>query len=123
MDAPVDAPAMVDAAMVGAAAVLVRVQGPDPKGTKRNDQSFSLFDAGITTLSASGTILQVGDRLVVVTSAHVLRPFLTKKNKCATHGRCIYTYISSSLASPDALSCTNCAAFTAPCAACVCAQA
>lgn len=63
-------------------AVLVRVQGPDPKGTKRNDQSFSLFDAGITTLSASGTILPVGDRLVVVTSANVLRPFLTQKNKC-----------------------------------------
>ena len=65
------------------AAVLVRVQGPDPKGTKRNDQSFSLFDAGITTLSASGTIVPVGERLVVVTSASVLRPFLTKKNKCA----------------------------------------
>lgn len=71
---------MVDVA--SAAAVLVRVQGPDPKGTKRNDQSFSLFDAGITTLSCSGTIMKVGERLVVVTSAHVLRPFLTKKNKC-----------------------------------------
>ncbi len=63
-------------------AVLVRVQGPDPKGTKRNDQSFSLFDAGITTLSASGTILPLGEKLVVVTSANVVRPFLTKKNKC-----------------------------------------
>ena len=64
-------------------AVLVRVQGPDPKGTKRNDQSFSLFDAGITTLSASGTIIPLGDRLVVLTSAQVLRPFLTQKNRCA----------------------------------------
>ena len=64
-------------------AVLVRIHGPDPKGTKRNDQSFSLFDAGITTLSASGTVVELGGKLVVLTTAHALRPFLTDANKCA----------------------------------------
>ena len=73
----------MDMATASRSAVLVRVQGPDPKGTKRNDQSFSLFDAGITTLSASGTIIPLGDRFVVLTSAQVLRPFLTQKNRCA----------------------------------------
>ena len=79
-------------------AVLVRVMGPDPKGTKRNDQSFSLFDAGITTLSASGTILPLGDKLAVVTSANVVRPFLTKKNKCEP--RCAAVALSRAFRRP-----------------------
>jgi|EP01049_Picozoa_sp_SAG25_P001413 hypothetical protein len=69
----------------GRHAVLVRVQGPDPKGTKRDDQSFSLFDAGITTLSASGLIVSIGGdpgvatRLAVLTTANTLRPFLIEE--------------------------------------------
>ena len=62
-------------------AVMVRVQGADPKGTKRNDQSFSLFDSGITTLSASGTIVALGEQLVVLTTANTIRPFMADNSK------------------------------------------
>ena len=62
-------------------AVMVRVEGPDPKGLHRKDQSFSLFDSGTTTLSASGLVTKLSGKWVVVTTAHTIRPFLVGKSK------------------------------------------
>ena len=64
-------------------AVLVRVKAPDPEGTRRQQQSFCLFDdaAGVSTMSCSGTLIELGDRLVVLASARVLSPFLTNRNE------------------------------------------
>ena len=64
-------------------AVLVRVRAPDPDGTRRQQQSFCLFDdaTGVSTLSCSGTLIELGDRLVVLASARVLLPFLTNRNE------------------------------------------
>ena len=62
-------------------AVMVRVEGPDPKGLKRKDQSFSLFDSGTTTLSASGLVTQLAGKHVIVTTAHIIRPYLVGKSR------------------------------------------
>jgi hypothetical protein len=64
-------------------AVLVRVRAPDPDGARRQQQSFCLFDdaTGVSTLSCSGTLIELGDRLVVLASAHVLSPFLTNRSE------------------------------------------
>ncbi|WOL10420.1 glyoxysomal processing protease, glyoxysomal [Canna indica] len=84
--------------------VMVRSQGPDPKGLKMRNHAFHLHQNGSTTLSASGILLPDGclsDRSpmfdhvcsihghsgdLVVTTASVVEPFLTAeyRNK-ATH--------------------------------------
>ncbi|THU45133.1 hypothetical protein C4D60_Mb02t14660 [Musa balbisiana] len=83
--------------------VLVRSQGPDPKGLKMRNHAFHLHQTGSTTLSASGILLPDGclsDRPpifdhvcgihrhsgdLVVTPASVVEPFLTAeyRNKTA----------------------------------------
>ncbi|CAA6671976.1 unnamed protein product [Spirodela intermedia] len=63
-------------------AVMVRVQGPDPKGLKMRGYAFHLRENGITSLSASGLLLppslERGGALVV-TTASAVEPFLPAK--------------------------------------------
>ncbi|XP_044496882.1 glyoxysomal processing protease, glyoxysomal-like isoform X2 [Mangifera indica] len=73
--------------------VLVRVQGPDPKGLKMRNHAFHQFNSGKTTLSASGMLLpnniyhvdvaerNWGVRGLVVTAASVVEPFLTMQQR------------------------------------------
>uniref|UniRef100_A0A7N0R992 Glyoxysomal processing protease, glyoxysomal n=2 Tax=Kalanchoe fedtschenkoi TaxID=63787 RepID=A0A7N0R992_KALFE len=72
-------------------AVMVRVQGPDPKGLKMRRHAFHQYNSGRTTLSASGVLLPAsffdvdmarkcfggGDVSVVVTVASVVEHFLS----------------------------------------------
>ncbi|KAJ6333507.1 hypothetical protein OIU77_009387 [Salix suchowensis] len=72
-------------------AVLVRIQGPDPKGLKMRKHAFHQYNSGDTTLSASGLLLP--DTLyaaelaksqglgLVVTVASVVEPFLSSKHR------------------------------------------
>ncbi|XP_030480156.1 glyoxysomal processing protease, glyoxysomal isoform X1 [Cannabis sativa] len=78
-------------------AVMVRVQGPDPKGLKMRNHAFHQYHSGRTTLSASGMLLPHtlydsvvaeqlcgdGDRfpVLVVTVASVVEPFLSAQHK------------------------------------------
>lgn len=77
-------------------AVMVRVQGPDPKGLKMRKHAFHHYHSGKTTLSASGMLLPDslrnysiannhiggGDNVtLVVTVASVLEPFLSKQSR------------------------------------------
>ncbi|MCO5570795.1 hypothetical protein L7F22_024523 [Adiantum nelumboides] len=63
-----------------AAAVMVRVHGPDPKGRKMRNHAFHHSESGDTTLSASGWILLNGSdsTSVVITCASIVEPFLRK---------------------------------------------
>ncbi|KAK8514054.1 hypothetical protein V6N12_008773 [Hibiscus sabdariffa] len=78
--------------------VLVRVQGPDPKGLKMRNHAFHQYQSGKTTLSASGMLLpdtlyntEVAKRIwgtdngrssmLVMTVASVIEPFLTIQHR------------------------------------------
>ncbi|XP_010057386.2 glyoxysomal processing protease, glyoxysomal [Eucalyptus grandis] len=77
--------------------VMVRVQGPDPKGLKMRNHAFHQYQSGITTLSASGMLLPDGlydvglasrvrgddnwSGAVVVTVASVVEPFLSLRRR------------------------------------------
>ncbi|KAE8728781.1 Mitochondrial arginine transporter BAC1 [Hibiscus syriacus] len=78
--------------------VLVRVQGPDPKGLKMRNHAFHQYHSGKTTLSASGMFLpdtlyntEVAKRIwdtnngrnsmLVMTVASVIEPFLTIQHR------------------------------------------
>jgi hypothetical protein len=75
-------------------AVLVKVEGPDPKGLKMRKHAFHQYHSGNATLSASGILLprdiflsgevaakvlfEAGqDMALVLTVASVVEPFLT----------------------------------------------
>ncbi|KAL2484257.1 Glyoxysomal proCES [Forsythia ovata] len=69
-------------------AVMVRVQGPDPKGLKMRNHAFHHYISGKTTLSASGTLLPgfnldastgSGNTMQVLTVASVIEPFLSQQ--------------------------------------------
>ncbi|CAI9755164.1 unnamed protein product [Fraxinus pennsylvanica] len=69
-------------------AVMVRVQGPDPKGLKMRNHAFHHYNSGKTTLSASGTLLlgfdldastSSSNTVQVLTVASVIEPFLSQK--------------------------------------------
>ncbi|KAK7840619.1 glyoxysomal processing protease [Quercus suber] len=78
-------------------AVMVRVQGPDPKGMKMRKHAFHQYHSGRTTLSASGMLLpdtlydgEVAKGLygqdnqcpvLVVTVASVVEPFLSLQHR------------------------------------------
>ncbi|XP_050287045.1 glyoxysomal processing protease, glyoxysomal isoform X1 [Quercus robur] len=78
-------------------AVMVRVQGPDPKGMKMRKHAFHQYHSGKTTLSASGMLLpdtlydgEVAKGLygqdnqcpvLVVTVASVVEPFLSLQHR------------------------------------------
>ncbi|KAG7962339.1 hypothetical protein I3843_09G062200 [Carya illinoinensis] len=78
-------------------AVMVRVQGPDPKGLKMRNHAFHQYNSGKTTLSASGMLLpdnlydaEVAKRLcsyndrcpvLVVTVASIVDPFLSLQHR------------------------------------------
>ncbi|GLT82838.1 hypothetical protein SLE2022_011740 [Rubroshorea leprosula] len=79
-------------------AVLVRVQGPDPKGLKMRKHAFHQYHSGKTILSASGMLLphtlydtevakRIWDRdigqgsVLVLTVASVIEPFLTLQHR------------------------------------------
>ncbi|KAK8952359.1 Glyoxysomal processing protease, glyoxysomal [Platanthera zijinensis] len=79
--------------------VLVRIQGPDPKGLKMRRNSFHLHQSGKTTISASGLLLHASSLnqtpkiiehilnihqfsgAVVVTVASVIHPFLVAEHR------------------------------------------
>lgn len=68
-----------------AAAVMVRVHGPDPKGRKMRNHAFHHSESGDTTLSASGWLLHNGYKAyesdstsVVLTCASIIEPFLRR---------------------------------------------
>ncbi|KAB2078037.1 hypothetical protein ES319_A06G133700v1 [Gossypium barbadense] len=78
--------------------VLVRVQGPDPKGLKMRNHAFHQYHSGKTTLSASGMLLpdtlyntevvkciwdtDSGQNLMLVmTVASLVEPFLTIQHR------------------------------------------
>ncbi|VFQ78479.1 unnamed protein product [Cuscuta campestris] len=80
-------------------AVMVRIQGPDPKGLKMRKHAFHLYNSGRTTLSASGMLLprsfvkasvakqfegegdlqSGGGCILVITVASVLEQFLSQQ--------------------------------------------
>ncbi|KAK6917593.1 hypothetical protein RJ641_018344 [Dillenia turbinata] len=74
-------------------AVMVRVQGPDPKGLKMRKHAFHHYDSGKTTLSASGVIwpnlgacaenktTSFSGSAVIVTVASVVEPFLSVQHR------------------------------------------
>ncbi|KAJ6738194.1 SERINE PROTEASE-RELATED [Salix koriyanagi] len=78
-------------------AVMVRIQGPDPKGIKMRKHAFHQYNSGKTTLSASGLLLpdtlydaDLANRILesksqglglVVTVASVIEPFLSSKHR------------------------------------------
>ncbi|KAH7857372.1 hypothetical protein Vadar_011929 [Vaccinium darrowii] len=78
-------------------AVMVRVQGPDPKGLKMRNHAFHLYNSGNTTLSASGillpasfsvapSVLQIDGgykdpQSLVVTVASIVGPFLSLEQR------------------------------------------
>ncbi|XP_057764470.1 glyoxysomal processing protease, glyoxysomal [Salvia miltiorrhiza] len=65
-------------------AVMVRVQGPDPKGLKMRNHAFHHYNSGKTMLSASGTIfpassnLELSESILVLTVASVIEPFVSQ---------------------------------------------
>uniref|UniRef100_A0A803LQ16 Glyoxysomal processing protease, glyoxysomal n=1 Tax=Chenopodium quinoa TaxID=63459 RepID=A0A803LQ16_CHEQI len=69
--------------------VMVRINGPDPKGLKMRNHAFHQYHSGKTTLSASGLLLPhslVGSEIhdkgaVIVTVASIVEPFLSQKSK------------------------------------------
>ncbi|TMW90165.1 hypothetical protein EJD97_016120 [Solanum chilense] len=81
-------------------AVMVRIQGPDPKGLKMRKHAFHLYNSGKTTLSASGMLLpssfvngsvseqiqgesklqSIGGHLLVLTVASVIEPFVVQQD-------------------------------------------
>ncbi|KAI3740695.1 hypothetical protein L2E82_31166 [Cichorium intybus] len=58
--------------------VIIRVQGPDPKGLKMRKHAFHHYISGKTTLSASGVLLP---NSFVLTVASIIEPFLSSKYK------------------------------------------
>ncbi|KAL6546589.1 hypothetical protein OROMI_022310 [Orobanche minor] len=75
-------------------AVMVRVQGPDPKGLKMRNHAFHHYNSGKTMLSASGMLLptSIGSALsncgcnlkssesvLVLTAASVIEPFILQQ--------------------------------------------
>lgn len=83
-------------------AVMVRIQGPDPKGLKMRKHAFHHYNSGKTTLSASGMLLpgfsyhpsrrkeigndhpnaeSVQDSVLVLTVASVIEPFVSQQHK------------------------------------------
>ncbi|GFP97136.1 glyoxysomal processing protease glyoxysomal [Phtheirospermum japonicum] len=88
-------------------AVMVRVQGPDPKGLKMRNHAFHHYNSGKTMLSASGMIfptpngransdsgcnLKSSETLLVLTAASVIEPFVLqqyRENKLEEKSRLI----------------------------------
>ena len=64
-------------------AVLVRVRRPDPERAWLHHRSFCHHDDAtkVSSLSSSGTIVELGDLVVVLTSVHVLLPFLKARDE------------------------------------------
>lgn len=83
-------------------AVMVRIQGPDPKGLKMRKHAFHLYNSGKTTLSASGMLLpssfvnasvskQIqgetklqsfgGHHVLVLTVASIIEPFVVPQDR------------------------------------------
>lgn len=82
-------------------AVMVRIQGPDPKGLKMRKHAFHLYNSGKTTLSASGMLLpssfvngsvseqiqgesklqSIGGHVLVLTVASVIEPFVVQQDR------------------------------------------
>ncbi|XP_059291523.1 glyoxysomal processing protease, glyoxysomal isoform X2 [Lycium ferocissimum] len=82
-------------------AVMVRIQGPDPKGLKMRKHAFHLYNSGKTTLSASGMLLpssfvnasvskqilgenklqSIGGHFLVLTVASVIEPFVIQQDR------------------------------------------
>ncbi|OIT27393.1 PREDICTED: glyoxysomal processing protease, glyoxysomal [Nicotiana attenuata] len=82
-------------------AVMVRIQGPDPKGLKMRKHAFHLYNSGKTTLSASGMLLpssfvnasvskqiqgesklhSFGGHFLVLTVASVIEPFVVQQDR------------------------------------------
>ncbi|KAL6562119.1 hypothetical protein OROGR_003126 [Orobanche gracilis] len=75
-------------------AVMVRVQGPDPKGLKMRNHAFHHYNSGKTMLSASGMIfpisigsalsncvcnLKSSESVLVLTAASVIEPFILQQ--------------------------------------------
>uniref|UniRef100_A0A803LLK3 Glyoxysomal processing protease, glyoxysomal n=1 Tax=Chenopodium quinoa TaxID=63459 RepID=A0A803LLK3_CHEQI len=69
--------------------VVVRINGPDPKGLKMRNHAFHQYHSGKTTLSASGLFLphnlvgsEIHDKgVVIVTVASIVEPFLSQNSK------------------------------------------
>ncbi|KAD3337799.1 hypothetical protein E3N88_33320 [Mikania micrantha] len=65
--------------------VMIRVQGPDPKGLKMRKHAFHHYVSGKTTLSSSGIILpkQFGSKpmSLVMTVASIIEPFLSSRHR------------------------------------------
>ncbi|KAL3617123.1 hypothetical protein CASFOL_039517 [Castilleja foliolosa] len=76
-------------------AVMVRVQGPDPKGLKMRNHAFHHYNSGKTSLSASGMIFPTSnglatsdsgcnskssDTVLVLTAASVIEPFVVQQH-------------------------------------------
>ncbi|XP_047313445.1 glyoxysomal processing protease, glyoxysomal isoform X2 [Impatiens glandulifera] len=77
-------------------AVMVRVQGPDPKGLKMNRHAFHHYNSGNTTISASGMLFPESFKVsptvknfngdnktarLIVTVASVIEPFLSLQHR------------------------------------------
>ncbi|KAL3851336.1 hypothetical protein ACJIZ3_013218 [Penstemon smallii] len=69
-------------------AVMVRVQGPDPKGLKMRNHAFHHYNSGKTTLSASGmlfpgsgSIVKSSETVLVLTVASVIEPFVSQQDR------------------------------------------
>ncbi|KAL7618680.1 hypothetical protein Lser_V15G04365 [Lactuca serriola] len=67
--------------------VIIRVQGPDPKGLKMRKHAFHHYISGKTTLSASGVLLPTSFNVssesmsLVLTVASIIEPFLSSKHR------------------------------------------
>ncbi|CAH1440167.1 unnamed protein product [Lactuca virosa] len=67
--------------------VIIRVQGPDPKGLKMRKHAFHHYTSGKTTLSASGVLLPTSFNVssepmsLVLTVASIIEPFLSPKHR------------------------------------------
>ncbi|KAK9706720.1 hypothetical protein RND81_07G147400 [Saponaria officinalis] len=72
--------------------VLVKINGPDPKGLKMRNHAFHQYHSGKTTLSASGLLLprnllkgvnygSCENGALIVTVASVVEPFMSQKSK------------------------------------------
>ncbi|KAI3697873.1 hypothetical protein L6452_30972 [Arctium lappa] len=74
--------------------LMIRVQGPDPKGLKMREHAFHHYISGKTTLSASGMVLPssfnvgpVAEQIssepmsLVLTVASIIEPFLSSKHR------------------------------------------
>ncbi|PIN07392.1 Peptidase Do [Handroanthus impetiginosus] len=80
-------------------AVMVRVQGPDPKGLKMRNHAFHHYNSGKTMLSASGMVfpapnrsgtagsgcdVQSSETVLVLTAASVVEPFVLQQYRDGT---------------------------------------